>query len=103
MSAVKKYYSVHELMELLSVSEKTIRRRIKAGAFGDHLVDVGTSARPSIRVPASDVNAYLERNQVHGGVTARTHDLFADLGMKARTPAELKRKLADAHGQSTAN
>jgi hypothetical protein len=95
MSAVEKYYSVNELIELLSVSEKTIRRRIKSGAFGK-VVDVGTVTRPCIRVPATGVNAYLERHQVQ---RRSRPDVFEAMGMKARTAAELRRKLANAHGE----
>lgn len=83
MRAVEKYYSVSECALLLSCSEKTVVRKLKAGDFGQSVVNLGSKERPDYRMPASGVNEYLDRRRVF---TER------EPGIAARTEGELRRK-----------
>lgn len=80
MKVVEKYYTVQEAALLLSVSTRTIERRLSAREFGD-VVNLGTADRPAYRIPASGLNAYLE-----------AHKLFTEPGIAARSIGELRRK-----------
>lgn len=51
------HYTVGELACLLRFSEQWVRERIKAGDFGDQVLNI----RGDLRVPASAVNAFLAR------------------------------------------
>lgn len=84
MSAVEKYYSVQECALLLSVSERTILRRIEDRELGE-VVNLGADEGrgKDYRVPASGLNAYLHRRRVF------TED---EPGIVARTVGELRRK-----------
>jgi predicted DNA-binding transcriptional regulator AlpA len=74
---VELYYSVPELEVLLRFSSAYLRKRIHAEEFPGTVNIDG-----DLRVPASAVNAWLER---HGLATPR--------GLKARTAGELRRKM----------
>jgi hypothetical protein len=85
MKAIEKYYSVAELSVLLSICPRTVKRRLKAGEFGQAVVNLGTSVEQAdYRIPASGVNAYLERHQMP----------VPQLGIAARSIGELRRKAA---------
>jgi hypothetical protein len=81
MSAVEKYYSVAEIALLFSCSKDHVERGIKAGHFGDGVVNIGSEERPDYRIPASGVNGYTGARRV-----------FSELGIKARCRGELGRK-----------
>jgi hypothetical protein len=81
MKAVEKYYAPWEVAAMLSVSTKHVLRKLKAREF-DKVVNVGSPDKPSYRVPASAVNAYLERNLV-----------VTEPGITARSEQDLRRKL----------
>jgi hypothetical protein len=85
MSAVEKYYSVAEVALLLSCSEKNVVRKMSEGAFGDGCVNIGSEKRPDYRIPASGVNGYLQ--------TRRVFSESSELGVKARSVGELRRKV----------
>lgn len=82
MKAVEKYYTILEAALLLSVSTRTIERKVAARELGD-VVNLGTIDRPVYRIPASGLNAYLE-----------AHKLSAEPGIAARSIGELRRKAA---------
>lgn len=75
--AVEKYYSVGEVALLLGFSEKWVRTKISSGVFPGTVDCEG-----DIRVPASDVNAYLD-----------SHRVFEPTPISARSEGELRRKL----------
>lgn len=81
MRAVEKFYSVEETALLLSLCTKTVLRQLKARELGDEVVNLGSEERPDYRIPASGINAWLNRRRV-----------FSELGIAARTPGELRRK-----------
>lgn len=81
MRAVEKFYSVPEVSLLLSLCTKTVLEKLHAQEFGAEVVDLGTAKRSDYRVPASGVNAYLERRRV-----------FSEPGIAARSVGELRRK-----------
>ena len=83
MRAVEKYYSVTETCLLLSVSSDTVIRRMRAGEFGPDCVNLGSAAGPDFRIPASGINAWLERCRV-----------YTEPGIAARSVGELRRKVA---------
>jgi len=83
MSAVEKYYSVAETCLLLSVSSDTVLRRIKAGDFGEGVINLSTPERPDYRLPASGINAWAAARRV-----------FREPGIAARSVGELRRKSA---------
>lgn len=83
---VEKYYAVRELAFLLGFSETYIRIRIKSGEFSpsgnpmENIVEVGSD----IRVPASGVVFWLQKHPLKSA---------AGMGVAARSPGELRRKL----------
>jgi excisionase family DNA binding protein len=79
-AAVEKYYTIQEAALLLSVSTRTIERKLAAREFGA-AVNLGTVDRPVYRIPASGLNAYLEQHQVS-----------TEPGIAARSIGELRRK-----------
>jgi len=84
---VEKYYSVPELASLLSCSSKTVRRKIKAGAFGSGVVNIGSEGSgANYRVPASGVHGFL------GIALDSKEGLDLGLGIVARSVGELRRK-----------
>jgi hypothetical protein len=85
MKAVEMYYTPAEAGFLLRLNPKTVKAKAKAREFGPDVVDLGTSARPDYRIPASGINEYL---------TARR--LFFRPGIAARSTGELRR-LAATH------
>lgn len=91
MRAVEKYYSVAEVALLLSVSDKTVLRRLRDREFGDEVCNVGGDKRPEYRIPASGINAYLHRRKVFAADAS-------ELGVAARTVQELRRKLPPRGG-----
>lgn len=82
MKAVEKYYTVQEAALLLSVSTRTIERRLAGRELGE-VVNLGTAERPVYRIPASGLNAYLEK-----------HKVSSEPGIAARSIGELRRKAA---------
>lgn len=80
MRAIEKYYTTAEVAVLLSVSKRTVMRRLKE--FGA-VVDLGSDGNHDYRIPASGVNAYLDPRQV-----------FSEPGTSAQSVGELKRKSA---------
>lgn len=87
MRAVEKYYSVAEACLLLSLCSKTVLERLKARELGEDVVNLGSEQRPDYRIPASGLNAWLDRRRVFSETS------FPN-GIAARTPGELRRKLA---------
>lgn len=85
MKAVEKYYSVAECALLLSFCTKTVIEKLKAREFGDEVVNLGGERQPDYRIPASGLNAYLERRRVFSE--------SASPGIFARTVGELRRKV----------
>ena len=81
MRAVEKYYSPAEVSLLLSLCTKTVIEKLKAGDFGEQVVNLGSELRPDYRIPASGMNAWLERRRV-----------FTEPGIAARSAGELRRK-----------
>lgn len=75
------YYSVAEVSLLMRLHEKTVLLKMHDGEFGDGVVNLGTEAGPDYRIPASGVNAYLERRRI-----------FREPGIAARSIGELRRK-----------
>lgn len=64
MKALEKHYTVAEVALLLGFSERWVRERIQDGSFGS--LERGASGPVQIggtdwRVPASAINAYVER------------------------------------------
>ena len=86
MKAVEKFYSVQESALLLSLGDKTVVAKMKAGDFGTGVVNLGSVLRPDYRIPASGLNAYLDARRV-----------LPQIGIAARTTGELRRKVL-AHG-----
>src|SRR4051812_28939553 len=88
--AVEKYYSVEEAMFLLGYTcSKTIIRKIKAGDFGSDVVDLGEN-QPDYRIPASGLNAFLDRRRLF----SESDSSNTDMGISARTIGELRRKVS---------
>jgi hypothetical protein len=85
MRAVEKYYSVAECALLLSCSEKTILRKLKAGDFGKEVVNLGSAEGADYRVPASGLNEYLRGRRVFSE--------SMEPGVDARSVGELRRKV----------
>ena len=81
MRAVEKFYSVHETALLLSLCSKTVIEKLKARAFGEAVVNLGSDLRPDYRIPASGINAWLDSRRV-----------FSEIGISARSTGELRRK-----------
>lgn len=81
MRAVEKYYSVSETALLLSIHTNTVKTHLHAGNFGGECVNIASDARPDYRIPASGINAWLERRRV-----------LTEPGIAARTVGELRRK-----------
>lgn len=77
-----------EIALLLSLSDKTVIERIKSGALGKDVVNLGSEIRPDYRAPASGVNAYLESRRLFSETT--------EPGVAARSIGELRRKLIAA-------
>lgn len=77
---VELYYTVRDLCCLLRYSDTWVKQRIKAGDFGDGVLDVSGD----YRVPASGVNAFLDRYKFTGAIP---------VGTAARTQGELLRKM----------
>lgn len=90
MKAVEKYYSVAETALLLSLCTKTVLAKMDAQEFGTEVVNVGSDQRPDYRIPASGLNAWL--------ASRRVFSESPDPGIAARTPGELRRKLAALSG-----
>jgi hypothetical protein len=86
MIVAEKYYAPYQVADLLSVSTKTVLRRLKDGEFGDKVVNVGNADKPLYRIPASAVNAFAERHQV----------VTEEPGITARSEQDLRRKLGKA-------
>lgn len=88
--AVEKYYTVAEAALLLSVSGKTILRRIASREFGERVVDLARSPgnlepkSHDYRIPASGINEHLEARRV----------FVSEPGVFARNEGELRRKVA---------
>lgn len=83
MKAVEKFYSVQDAVVLLVLCSKTVIQKIKNREFGDQVVNLGTAQRPDYRIPATGINAFLDRRR-----------LFSEPGIAARTVGELRRKSA---------
>jgi len=83
MRAVEKFYSIAETALLLSLSDKTIRRRLESGELGVEVVNLGSASAPDYRIPASGINAWLAARRV-----------FLEPGITARSVGELRRKAA---------
>ena len=81
MRVVEKFYSIAETALLLSLSDKTVRRRLEAGELGVDVVNLGSDAQPDYRIPASGINAWLAARRV-----------FLEPGITARSVGELRRK-----------
>lgn len=91
MSAVEKYYSVTECALLMSVSKKDVVRKLKAGEFGEDIVNIGTEKRPDYRIPASGWNQYVRARRVFTNSN--------EPGIAARSVGELRRKVLNRTGQ----
>lgn len=88
MKVVEKYYSTQELQLLVGFGEKWWRQRAQAGDLtlrdaAGNLVSQPLQLAGELRIPASAVNAYLERCPY-----------VYDAGIAARNQGELRRKLA---------
>jgi hypothetical protein len=83
MRAVEKFYSIAETAMLMSISDKTVRRRLESGEMGTDVVNLGSAAAPDYRIPASGINAWLAARRV-----------FLEPGITARSVGELRRKSA---------
>ena len=81
MKVLEMYYTVGETALLVRLCTKTVLQKLRAGEFGDAVVNLGSAERPDYRLPASGVNAWLERCRV-----------FTEPGIAARTEGELRRK-----------
>lgn len=89
MKAVEKYYTVSDVALLLSIHNDTVVVRMKAGEFGEQCANLAVGdARPDYRIPASGINAYLDRRRVF---------VAPPEGISARTTGELRRKAAAHH------
>lgn len=90
MKAVEMYYTVAEVSLLVKLHPKTVIEKLKAGAFGNQVVDLAKSsaadapASHDYRIPASGVNGYLDARRVFS----------FEIGIAARTEGELRRKIA---------
>lgn len=80
MSVVEMHYTVEEVSLLLRLHRDTVVRRMKAGEFGQ-VANLGSEKQPDWRIPASGINAYIERRH-----------LFHEPGIAARSVGELRRK-----------
>lgn len=84
MNAVEMFYTINEVSLLLRLHESTVRQRLHRREFGDAVVNLGSEERPDFRIPASGINAYLERRRIF---------LERELGVPASSEAELRRKV----------
>jgi hypothetical protein len=83
--AVEMHYTVAQAQLLLGFEcSKTIIRKIKDREFGDKVVDLGDK-QPDYRIPASGLNAYLDRRLLFKSEQPA-------LGIAARSVGELRRK-----------
>lgn len=78
---VEMHYTVQEAAMLFRLHEATVLQRMKAGDYGQ-FYNLGTERRPDYRIPASGLNADLERRRG-----------FTELGVAARSVGELRRKI----------
>lgn len=85
--AVESYYTVQRAALLLDLSDRTIKDLAKAGMFGPEVVDLGTPAKPDLRIPASGINEYLNARRLFS-------ESVSDEPIAARTVGELRRKAA---------
>jgi len=76
------YYTPDELALMLRLHVQTVHLLIRDGSMGGSVVNLGSDVRPRYRVPSSAVNSYLDENRV-----------FAELGVKACSKHELRRKV----------
>ncbi len=88
--AVEKYYSPAELALLSSLCAKVIIQKMKAGEFGDGWFNAGSDKRPDYRIPASGFNGWVDRRR---GIFSELSGEYPP-GIAARTPGELRRKVA---------
>lgn len=86
MKAVEMYYSVTETAFLLRCCTKTVLEKLRGREFGDQVVNLASAERPDYRIPASGLNAFLERRRV----------FTEPPGVAARSEGELRRKVAAA-------
>lgn len=82
---VEKYYTVSELSLLLGFGAEWVRTRIHQGEFGDKC----WMHQKDIRVPASAVNAFVEKCLI----------AVPEAGIAARTAGELVRKIREREHQ----
>lgn len=75
------HYSVAEVAFLLRLCEKTVLRKLHDREFGEGVINVGGFERPDYRIPASGVNAYVDK-----------HKIFAELGIAARSAEDLRQR-----------
>jgi hypothetical protein len=80
---IEKYYRGKDVALLLDFSDKWVLQRVKAGDFGSCFYVAG-----DWRIPASGVNAFINRHAVARGVVGEP--------VPARTEGELRRKLANS-------
>ena len=88
MAAVEMYYTVGEVSLLLRLHERTVRERIHAREFGAGVVNLG-GERADYRIPASGINAYLDRRRIF---------VEDEPGIVGRSIGELRRKVSAMGG-----
>jgi len=91
MRAVEMHYTIDEAALLLRLHRKTVIERLLRGDYGREVNNQGTEQRPDYRIPASGLNADLARRRVFLEST--------DLGIPARSPGELRRKVRTRRGR----
>jgi len=100
MSAVEKYYSVTETCLLLSVSADTVLRRIKAGDFGQGVINLSTPERPDYRIPASGINAWAAaRSPSSRGDSPRRRGGGCLIGIRSERPQAARHRQRERAGR----
>lgn len=91
---VEQHYTIADISLLVGLCKKVLYRKLVAGDFGRDVVNLGSDIRPDYRVPASAINAWLDRKRLF-------HERARDPGQRvqtsepARTAAELHQPVPD--------